>query len=97
MIHPADARKFFILILDDVQCDKQDKITEYFSMCQHKSLDAAYLMKELVMNGGSIVKAFVTTKLKKKRKTTHRCVLKNKIKKISKVHMKKKPSLNWSG
>lgn len=43
VIDVADARERSIFIFDDVACDKQDKIKEYFSMGRHKSIDPIYL------------------------------------------------------
>lgn len=39
----SEAKNNSLFIFDDVLCDKQDKIREYYSMCRHKDIDAAYL------------------------------------------------------
>lgn len=43
IINPAEAKINSMFIFDDVACDKQEKIREYYSMCRHKNIDAAYL------------------------------------------------------
>lgn len=43
ILHPNDARGNSVFIFDDVACDKQDKIREYFSMGRHNSIDSFYL------------------------------------------------------
>lgn len=43
VIDVGSARPNSIFIFDDVACDRQDKIREFFSMGRHKSLDCAYL------------------------------------------------------
>lgn len=43
IIDPADVNENSIFIFDDVVCDKQNKIREYFSMGRHRSVDSFYL------------------------------------------------------
>lgn len=43
IISPHKAKANSIFIFDDVACDGQQKIREYYSMCRHKDIDAAYL------------------------------------------------------
>lgn len=43
IIPPEEALSNSIFIFDDVACDKQDKIREYFSMGRHKNIDSFYL------------------------------------------------------
>ena len=43
VISPSEARPNSIFVFDDVACDKQDTIREYFSMCRHSSVDCFYL------------------------------------------------------
>lgn len=43
VIHPDDALINSIFIFDDVACDKQDVIREYFSMGRHFNIDCFYL------------------------------------------------------
>lgn len=40
---PNEARHNSIFIFDDVACDKQDIIKEYFSMGRHKAIDCFYI------------------------------------------------------
>lgn len=65
VINPADAQECSIFIFDDVSCDKQDKIREYFSMGRHKNIDAAYLCqtyskipKQLIRDNCNIIVLF---------------------------------------
>lgn len=65
VIDPADARPFSVFIFDDIVCNKQDKIREYFSMCRHKSIDAAYLCqtyskipKQLIRDNCNVIVLF---------------------------------------
>ena len=43
IMHPSKARKNSIFIFDDVACDKQSIIRDYFSMGRHKLIDSFYL------------------------------------------------------
>lgn len=43
IISPSDAKGHSIFIFDDVSCDKQDVIREYFSMGRHNNIDSFYL------------------------------------------------------
>lgn len=43
VIQPDDAQPNSVFIFDDVACDKQDTIREYFSMGRHFSIDSFYL------------------------------------------------------
>ena len=43
IIDPNKAKTNSVFIFDDVACDKQDKIREYFSMCRHRNIDSAYI------------------------------------------------------
>ena len=43
VIPPSDARPNSIFVFDDVACDKQDAVREYFSMGRHSSVDCFYL------------------------------------------------------
>ncbi|KAM0735300.1 hypothetical protein ACS0PU_010448 [Formica fusca] len=43
IIPPSEALPNTILIFDDVACDKQDTIREYFAMGRHSSVDCFYL------------------------------------------------------
>lgn len=43
IISPHEAKSNSIFIFDDVACDGQQKIREYYSFCRHRNIDAAYL------------------------------------------------------
>src|SRR5580765_9032287 len=43
VIPPCEALPNSIYIFDDVACDKQDTIREYFAMGRHSSVDCFYL------------------------------------------------------
>jgi GTPase SAR1 family protein len=43
IINPSNARSDSIFIFDDVACDKQDIIREYFSLGRHNKIDCFYL------------------------------------------------------
>lgn len=43
IMHPNEAKKNSIFIFDDVACDNQDVIREYFSMGRHNFIDSFYL------------------------------------------------------
>lgn len=43
ILDPNNVRENSIFIFDDVACDKQDKIREYFCMGRHKAVDCFYL------------------------------------------------------
>lgn len=65
VIDPSEARESSIFIFDDVSCDSQNKIREYFSMCRHKSIDAAYLCqtyskipKQLIRDNCNVIVLF---------------------------------------
>lgn len=43
IMHPTEAKPNSIFIFDDVSCDNQDVIREYFSMGRHNNIDSFYL------------------------------------------------------
>lgn len=43
VVSPSEARPNSIFVFDDVACDKQDTIREYFSMGRHANVDCFYL------------------------------------------------------
>lgn len=43
ILHPSEAKKNSLFIFDDVSCNKQDVIREYFSMGRHNHIDSFYL------------------------------------------------------
>ena len=43
VISPCEANENSVFIFDDVICDKQDNMRQYFSMGRHKNLDCFYL------------------------------------------------------
>jgi len=55
----------FIFIFDDVACDKQDTVREYFSMGRHANVDCFYLcqtyvriLKHLIRNNANLLILF---------------------------------------
>ena len=65
IISPEDANPNSIFIFDDVACDKQEKIREYFSMGRHKSVDCFYLCqtytripKHLIRDNANLIMLF---------------------------------------
>lgn len=45
ILHPSEARKNSLFIFDDVACNNQDVIREYFSMGRHNHIDSFYLIQ----------------------------------------------------
>jgi hypothetical protein len=45
VIKPADAKDHSIFIFDDVACEPQSVIREYYSFARHKSIDTFYLIQ----------------------------------------------------
>lgn len=43
VIPPNEAKSNSVIIFDDVTCDKQDRMRDYFSMGRHNSIDCFYL------------------------------------------------------
>lgn len=43
--HPTEAKPNSLFIFDDVACDKQKMMMQYFSMGRHKNIDVFYLMQ----------------------------------------------------
>lgn len=41
--HPNDVERHSIMVFDDVACEKQDNIRNYFTMGRHNNVDAFYL------------------------------------------------------
>lgn len=73
VIDPSEALNNSIFIFDDVSCDKQNKIREYYSFCRHKNVDVIYLCqtyskipKQLIRDNCNIIVLFKqdTTNLK---------------------------------
>lgn len=65
IISPHEAKTNSIFIFDDVACDKQNKIKEYYSMGRHKNIDVIYLCqtysrtpKQLVRDNCNIIMLF---------------------------------------
>lgn len=65
IIDPSEARENSIFIFDDIACEKQQKIREYFSMGRHKSIDVIYLCqtyskipKQLIRDNCNIIVLF---------------------------------------
>lgn len=65
ILPPSDAKENSVFIFDDVACDKQSVIREYFSMGRHKSVDSFYLCqtyshipKHLVRDNANLIVLF---------------------------------------
>lgn len=65
VIDTSEARENSIFIFDDVACDKQDKIREFYSMGRHKKIDVAYLCqtyskipKQLIRDNCNVIVLF---------------------------------------
>jgi len=65
ILSPADAKQNSIFIFDDVACDGQEKIREYFSMSRHMNVDCFYLCqtytripKHLLRDNASLIILF---------------------------------------
>lgn len=65
IISPDEAKSNSVFIFDDVSCDSQKKIREYFSMGRHKDIDAAYLCqtyskipKQLIRDNCNVIVLF---------------------------------------
>lgn len=65
ILDPNEAKNNSIFIFDDITCENQNKIREYYSMCRHKDIDAAYLCqtyskvpKQLIRDNCNIIVLF---------------------------------------
>lgn len=65
VISPQDAKKNSIFIFDDVTCENQVNIRNYFSMGRHKQIDCFYLSqtyskipKQLIRDNVNLIVAF---------------------------------------
>lgn len=65
VIDVSQARNNSIFIFDDIACDKQNKIREYYSMSRHKDIDVVYLCqtyskipKQLIRDNCNIIVLF---------------------------------------
>lgn len=65
IVHPSDAKPNSIFIFDDVACDNQDIIREYFSMGRHNNIDSFYLCqtyakipKHLIRDNANVIIIF---------------------------------------
>lgn len=43
IVHPSEAKPNSVFIFDDIACDNQDVIRQYFSMGRHNGIDSFYL------------------------------------------------------
>ena len=43
--HPTEAKPNSLFIFDDVACDRQKRMAEYFCMARHNNIDVIYLMQ----------------------------------------------------
>lgn len=65
IMSPDRVNKNSIFVFDDVACDKQDKIREYFAMGRHHSIDSFYLCqsfskipKQLIRDNANFIVLF---------------------------------------
>lgn len=65
IIKPTDAKQHSIFIFDDVACDKQNVMREYFSMGRHSLIDSFYLCqtytripKQLIRDNANLLVLF---------------------------------------
>lgn len=65
IVKASDARPNSVFIFDDVACDKQDCMRDYFSMGRHKNIDSFYLCqtytripKQLVRDNANLIILF---------------------------------------
>jgi len=42
-LDPSEAKNNYIMIFDDVPCEKQDNIRSYFCMGRHKYIDSLFM------------------------------------------------------
>lgn len=56
ILQPSDAKPNSIFIFDDVACDNQDVIREYFSMGRHNHIDSFYLGQSYAKIGKHLVR-----------------------------------------
>lgn len=65
VISPKDAKPYSIIIFDDVACENQNNIRDYFAMGRHKNIDCFYLNqtyskipKQLVRDNANLIILF---------------------------------------
>lgn len=65
VVHPNNIRPFSLMIFDDVSCEKQDHIRDYFTMGRHKNVDTFYLCqtyskipKQLIRDNSNFILIF---------------------------------------
>lgn len=65
VIDPSDAQSNSVIIFDDVACEKQDKIRNYFCMGRHNGVDCFYLSqtyskipKQLIRDNANVIILF---------------------------------------
>lgn len=65
LIEPSEAKCNSVFIFDDVICEKQNKIREYYSMCRHKNIDAMFVAqtytsvsKQLIRDNSNVIVLF---------------------------------------
>lgn len=65
IVKPSEAERDSIFIFDDVACDKQDVMREYFSMGRHSAVDSFYLCqtysripKHLIRDNANLIVLF---------------------------------------
>lgn len=65
IVKPSEAKRDSVFIFDDVACDKQNVMREYFSMGRHSSVDSFYLCqtysripKQLIRDNANLILLF---------------------------------------
>lgn len=65
VLHPADINPNSVMIFDDVACEKQQNIKNYFSMGRHNNIDTfyicqtySYIPKQLVRDNANLIILF---------------------------------------
>lgn len=65
VIHPNDAKPNSIIIFDDVACERQENIVNYFTMGRHKKINVFYLCqtyskipKQLIRDNANVIVIF---------------------------------------
>lgn len=65
VIHPNDVKQNSVMIFDDIACERQNNITNYFTMGRHNNIDVFYLCqtyskvpKQLVRDNTNVIIVF---------------------------------------
>lgn len=70
VIHPNDVKSNSVMIFDDVACERQENITNYFTMGRHKRINVFYLCqtysripKQLIRDNANLIIIFCQDEL----------------------------------